>query len=43
VGPEEATKMIRGLEQLSCEERLRELGLLSLQMRRLWGHFMAAF
>lgn len=37
-----AAKMMEGLELLSCGERLRELGLFTLEKRSLQEEFIAA-
>lgn len=41
--PSRAAKLIRGVERLSYEETLRQLGLLRLEKRRLWSDVIVAF
>jgi len=38
-----ATKMIQRIENISYEDRQRELGLISLEKGRFWGDLIVAF
>lgn len=43
-GPQHKKDMVqKGLEHLSCEYKLRKLGLFSLMTMRLWGDLIAVF
>lgn len=37
------TTMIQGVEHFPYEDRVRQLGVFSLEMRQLWGDLRAAF
>ncbi|RMC10081.1 hypothetical protein DUI87_12879 [Hirundo rustica rustica] len=37
------TKLITELEHLSCEDRLRELGLFTLEKRKLWENLIVPY
>lgn len=38
-----AIKLIKGMELLTCKDRLRKLGMFSLEKRRLCGELIATF